>query len=133
MLLFKRFLIDAILAGEKTETRRLWDRPRVVVGSIHDIQPDLRSSFKKIPPACRIKILSVYPERLSQISTDAVKREGFPDGDVQKFISGFKDINAQKMKAKGLVPEGVSWNAWDPELWVVKFKVHREKPQSRLF
>jgi hypothetical protein len=132
-MLFKKFLIEKILSGEKTETRRLWARPMALVGSIHNVQPDLRSSFKKIPPPCRIKILRVYPERLSLITPESVKREGFPDGDVEKFIAGFKDINAQKAKAKGLVPEGVSWNDWDPVPYVVKFKIHVETQQPRLF
>lgn len=126
MLLFKRFLIEKILSGEKTETRRLWDKPRVKVGTVHQIQPDLKSSFDKVPPPCKIKILAVYRERLSRITSQSVKHEGFPDGSVANFITKFKDINAQKAKVKGLVPAGVSWNDWDPDLYVVRFRVYKE-------
>jgi hypothetical protein len=133
MMLFKRFLIDAILAGEKTETRRIWAKCRVKVGSIHQVQPDLRSSFQKAPPPCRIKILSTHLERLFDITAESVRHEGFPSGNVHEFIAGFKDINGQKAKIKNLVPDGVSWNDWNPELWVIRFKIYHESKTQKLF
>jgi len=133
MTLFKKFLIEKILKGEKTETRRLWAECHAKPGSIQVVQPDLRSQLKGLAPACKIKILSVKRERLFDITPESVVREGFPDGDVKKFIAGFKDINGQKMKRKGLVPEGVSWNDWNPELFVITFKLYHERKLQKLF
>lgn len=124
MLLFKPFLIEKILTGEKTETRRLWTNCRVKVGSIHLVHPNLRASFKQEPPACKVKILSVRQEYLGAITPDAVRREGFPDGDVKRFIDGFQEINAKKHDPSRS-PLGIM-------VWVVQFKLHHEPRQEKL-
>ena len=132
MLLFKKFLIEKILSGEKIETRRLWEKARVKLNSIQSVQPDLRSSFKKEPPVCYVKIKSLHRELLSDITPEGVIHEGFPDGDVKKFIAGFKEINAKKVKTNGLLPEGISLEDWNPNLFVVGFGLWQPDNFQRL-
>jgi len=65
MLLFKKRFLEAIRRGEKTQTIRLWKR--------RFMRPGQRSY---IPGVGRIRILSVEPVRLEEL-TDA---DAVPDG-----------------------------------------------------
>ena len=104
MILFKQYFFPLILAGVKTETRRL-GKKRWNVGSVHWACHKL---FQTEPDCC-IKILGVKQERLSAITQEAVHREGVI-GTPAEFIAKFKEIN----KGKPMEP--------DPLVWVVSFK-----------
>ena len=123
MILFKTFLLAEIKRGRKTETRRLWEKCRVKPGSIHWACHKLFQN----EPDCLVKVISVHKEHLLDITPEAVMREGFPDGNVQGFVDGFKQINAKKV-----ADPGVSYNAWNPELWVVRFKLVTLPRQTKL-
>jgi hypothetical protein len=58
------------------------------------------SELQASAPACYVKIQRIWQEHLFDITPDGVRREGFPDGNVEKFIARFKDINAQKARVK---------------------------------
>jgi hypothetical protein len=66
MLLFKKKFIDAIRAGNKTQTIRLWKVCRM--------RPGQRSY---IPGAGYIRVLSVDPVELDELSDDDARPDGF--------------------------------------------------------
>ena len=66
MLLFKPEHALLILSGTKTQTRRIWKKPRAKVGSIHLAKLKMLSTdfFAKL------EILDVHLERLGDISEE---------------------------------------------------------------
>ena len=82
MLLFKREFVAGILAGRKTQTRRLHKRPRLV-GSIHKCRTSLTDE-----PFCRILITRVFQQMLCDISEADVRKEGFKSR--IEFFEAFK-------------------------------------------
>jgi len=72
MLLFKPEHVDPILTGEKTQTRRIWKKPRAKIGSIHLAKITMLSKeyFAKL------KIMDVRKERLGDITEADAQAEG---------------------------------------------------------
>lgn len=108
-MLFKPFLIDAMKAGIKTETRRL--KLHVKPGKIYCVD---RRLYQKEHEGW-IRVESIHVEKLSQITQEAVVREGFPDGNIETFIKGFKQINEKNLAS---LPED---QKEDPTIHVIKF------------
>jgi hypothetical protein len=65
MFLFKPKHIEMILVGTKTQTRRLWKKPRARVGAIHQIKETL---FGRSRGA--IQVLGVRKEDLLEITEE---------------------------------------------------------------
>lgn len=101
MILYKREHVAPILRLDKIQTRRRGKR-RWKVGSIHQAKLNY---FSK--PFAKLEIVSVYQERLGDISEDDARREGYPS--VALYIEAFKRI----------------YGDWDPDeiVWVVNFKL----------
>src|SRR5690606_38575844 len=72
VILFKPEQVEPILVGRKTQTRRTWKRPRVKVGSVHQAKTTYHDK-----PFARIKITGLRRQRLGDISTEDVHREGY--------------------------------------------------------
>jgi hypothetical protein len=104
MLLFKPEHVEPILAGTKTQTRRIWKAPRAKVGSIHLAKTMMLSTefFAKL------EIRDVYREPLIEISDEDAKAEGY--NNAAAYFVAFCNINHLKK-----VP--------DILVYVVKFKV----------
>jgi hypothetical protein len=102
-LLFKPEHVSLILSGRKTQTRRIWDRPRAKAGAVHKAKTLLysRDYF------ALIRITAVRKERLGDISLEDVRREGYDN--LEAFKEEWIRIN----------------RAWDPELevYVVSFEL----------
>ncbi len=107
-MLFKPDHVEPILAGRKTQTRRLGAR-RWREGSIHACYTRPPFARGGAEPFCRVRIKDVRRERLSSISMDDAVAEGY--GSIEDFYAAFRRINA----AQGL--------ELDPEVWVVAFEV----------
>jgi len=72
MLLFKSEHVNPILTGEKTQTRRIWKKPRAKIGSVHLAKTKMLSKeyFAKL------MILDVWKERLGDITEADAQAEG---------------------------------------------------------
>jgi hypothetical protein len=104
MLLFRPEHIAPILAGTKTETRRIWKKQRVKVRSIQLAKTKMLSTEY----FARLKIRYVKKQRLGAITMAEVQREGYSR----------KDEYLQKVCEINKIP-------YDPELevFVVGFEV----------
>ena len=91
MILFKPYHIFPILIGQKTQTRRTWEKPRVKIGSIQKAKTAMISKAY----FAQLRILAVYPQRLGDLTDqDAYEEGGYTlDGYKQAFqkIYGFWD------------------------------------------
>ncbi|MCK9571192.1 ASCH domain-containing protein [Candidatus Pacearchaeota archaeon] len=87
MLLFKPEHVAPILAGTKTQTRRIWARKHANVGAIHLAKTKMLSKeyFAKL------EILDVYQEDLLDISDEDAKAEGYLSRD--EYLVAFCRIN----------------------------------------
>ncbi len=81
-MLFKPYLVQPILNGTKTETRRLWKRRLVKVGGSYKA----KTSFRSNSTFATISITYIRIERLGSIDSDGVKREGCKSLDEFKRI-----------------------------------------------
>lgn len=91
-------MVEAVKRREKDVTRRTW-RPRYAVqfarkharwnGLPHkaDVIAYDNSPRHGGKPFAKLRILSVFYQDVSGITPDEVRREGFPDGDVEKFLA----------------------------------------------
>ena len=72
MLLFKPEHVETILTDKKTQTRRIWKKPRAKVGSVHLAKTKMLSKeyFAKL------RILDVRQERLGDITEADAQAEG---------------------------------------------------------
>ncbi len=104
MLLFKPEHQQPILDGMKTQTRRIWKKPRAKVGSVHLAKNKMMSKEY----FARIEILAVYQERLIEITDDDARAEGYSN--TEAYLTAFCRINHLAE-----VP--------DIMVYVVKFKV----------
>ena len=104
MILFKSEHVGPILTGTKTQTRRIWKKPRAKVGAVHLAKTKMlsREYFAKL------RILDVYREFPSDISDDDARAEGYDDAEA--YLKAFCRINRLSE-----VP--------DKTVFVVKFEV----------
>ncbi len=72
MFLFQPEHIEAIHNGSKTETRRIWKKPRAKVGAIHLIKTQMLSKVNY----GSIKILDVRQKHLLDITEEDARAEG---------------------------------------------------------
>jgi hypothetical protein len=102
-MLFKPYLIEPILDGRKTETRRLWKRCLVKANKLYDARTDFHN--KSI--FATIKITYVRKEKLGSINDDGIRREGCTS--IEEFRKIWIDI----------------YGRWDPdtEVFVIGFRV----------
>lgn len=100
-MLFKPYLMEPVLNGSKTESRRLWKRCMVRVNGVYDA----KTNFRNESTFARIRITYVRRERLGSINIDGVRKEGCKsleefkkiwtdiygnwDDDTQVFVIGF--------------------------------------------
>ena len=103
-----------ILDESKTETRRLgwWFLERGDTLCVVRKGMGLKKG-EKVVRLKTIIVLSTYPEKLKDITQDAVRREGFPDKTPEWFIDFFCRSH------KGCTPETV--------VNVIKFKYYKEQ------
>lgn len=104
MILFRPEHVAPILAGAKTQTRRMGDK-RWNVGAVHQCKTTL---FSPDPPFAHVRILDVAQERLRSISHDDAVAEGYTG--IGTFLTAFYAINRMATDA-------------DPRVWVVRFEV----------
>ena len=71
-MLFKPYLVEPILKGAKTETRRLWKRCLVKVGGNYKAKTNFRSNSA----FATIKIAYIRREKLGTVNSDDAKKEG---------------------------------------------------------
>ncbi|MFQ5880149.1 MAG: ASCH domain-containing protein [Dehalococcoidia bacterium] len=102
-LLFRPEHVEPILQGVKTETRRLWQRPRVRVGAVH------RAKLRMLSPDhfALLRITGLRQERLRQISDEDAGWEGGYTRET--FLDKWFEIHPRS-------PD-------DPPVWVVEFAV----------
>ncbi len=135
MLLFKAECVPMILSRKKTQTRRLWKKPRVKVGSIQKCYsgglpiskckvcegygyqtPKCRAcnGTGLLQPFARVKILRVWQEYLTSISEDDAHAEGYESSKV--YLDAFCHINhIESAKLAMLV--------YDPTVYALEFKL----------
>ncbi len=109
MILFRPEHVDPILAGTKTQTRRLGAK-RWNVGAVHQARTrmmDASSTF------AHLRILEVRRELLHEISAADVRAEGYPSGSPAEFVNVFNEIN----RTAGLI------ESWRMYVWVVRFEL----------
>lgn len=109
MLLFKPEHVPLILDGTKTETRRIWKKARVRVGSLQKAKTKLMSKdFFAI-----LRITDVHREVFQSITEEGALAEGGYTRDA--YIRKFFEINPKisKLTDGGKIPFNV---------WVVKFE-----------
>ena len=112
MILFKQQHVEPILSGKKTQTRRLWKRPRVKVGAIHRCYTKPPWGRGGAEPFAQIRVLALRQEKLGDITDDAAQAEGYPN--MEEFVMAFLRIN-----------EIEDPNHLELPLWVVEFEVCR--------
>ncbi len=81
-MLFKSYLVEPILNGKKTETRRPWTRCLVKVGGVYKA----KVGYGRNSVFGNIKITYVRRERLGNIDPGGVRREGCTSLDEFKQI-----------------------------------------------
>lgn len=118
-MIFKQVMVDQILAGDKTMTRRPVkdDLPcRYAVGNTYSVQPD-----RGMKGVARIRVLAVRRERWFEITEEDAMAEGFragyvPEGDREVW----RTARAQFFTyLRGLYMRLV----WDAECWVIEFEL----------
>lgn len=114
MILFKPENVAPILAGEKTETRRL-GKKRWNVGSTHLFYT--RPPFVRVDPGdpfAKVLILDVHQEELGEIGDAGARREGYQNREV--YLAAFDRINGKTSR--------------ETLVWVVRFELFLE-PEER--
>ena len=111
MILFKTEHVPPILAGTKTQTRRLWPKgPRAKVGSVHWFQTGMKPSSR----FARAKILRVWQEPLGDLSHAEALSEGYKSR--REYLMAFYAIN----KIKEVEDQD---RALSEPVWCVEFEV----------
>jgi hypothetical protein len=105
LVIFRPQLVEKILAGEKTETRRKVGpdgKRRYRPGRTYAVQPG-RTEMG----VARIRVLSAEPEALKEVTEEGARREGF--GNRAEFLDYWRGL----------------YGAADPEqaVWVVRFEL----------
>jgi hypothetical protein len=113
MILFKRYHVQQILDGTKTETRRCWKNRKPRIHSVHLAKVTMLS--KEF--FARLLIENCYTQRLGDISEQEARAEGY--GSREEYIAKFYEINKKKLRQLGIKePEVVNLR-----VTAVKFKV----------
>jgi hypothetical protein len=109
--------LEMMLNGEKTQTRRQWDSPRLKIGnSYRVVRSDVPGSLftpRDEAPAY-ITVEDIWEEPLDAISEEDANKEG--GYTKTEFKDRWKEING-------------NWNP-DETVWVVKFKTHETDPRT---
>ena len=108
MIIFRQRFIAPILAGRKTQTRRLWKKARVRIGGIYEGR-----TYRAGKPFVRLHVLDVERERLGNISEEDAVREGYETS--AEFLKDFFAMHEGKFRP------GVDW--LDHQVWVMSFEV----------
>lgn len=90
MILFKKEFIEPIMAGEKTQTRRLWLNCRAKPGSFHWAQTTLKPDSR----FARLFIIRSEEWDGVSISDDDAKAEGFDTA--EEFWKKFNELNTNR-------------------------------------
>ena len=110
-MLFQEEHIRQIRNGEKTVTRRDWERRQVRAGGIYIASTEMFCSHEEAD--CYIRVTDVYEEYLGEITPAQADREG--GYTVEAFEQVWREING-------------SFDPWD-RITVVEFEyVGREHP-----
>lgn len=72
MLLFKPEHVEPILTGGKTQTRRVWKKPRAKIESVHLAKTKMLSKAY----FAKLRILDAHQERLGDITEADAQAEG---------------------------------------------------------
>jgi hypothetical protein len=104
-MMFRNKYLKLICSGQKTQTRRIWNKPKCRVGDICYAKSNKSISrrYRGIP----IRIVDMYMQRLGDITPEEVKKEGF--NTFSEFKSDWIEIYGE-------------WNP-DQKVWVVVFEV----------
>jgi hypothetical protein len=106
VLLFKPEHVNPIDIELKTETRRMWSKRRVKIGSIHKAKTKMLSKNY----FALLQVVNVYQEKLRSITAEGARAEG--GYTVESYIDKFYEINPQLDRKDFPF-------VW---VWVVKFK-----------
>ena len=101
MLLFKKKFLEAIRHGEKTQTIRLWDRPRM--------KPGQRSY---IPGIGYISILAVDPVELDRLTDADARPDGFASAALLR--EEIRSLYAEKLQ-KGFLAFRIRFAVFPPK------------------
>lgn len=107
VMLFRPEHVAPILDGVKTQTRRLWDRPRVKAGNTYQARTTL---LKRDSTFALITVKRVWKERLRDISGIDAAREGYASETA--FWEAFARINGKDVTQELL----------DTEVWAIEFE-----------
>ena len=110
-MMFKRELLDLVVSGKKTQTRRLHKRV-LREGRIYALKRSWIESTGDY-----IKITRVTRQRLGEVNEDEAAKEGFSS--IEEFQKAWIRING----------------SWDPEMEVIVYDFELTEPppkQSRL-
>ena len=109
-MLFQPEHIDQIRTGEKTATRRDWDRPQAVAGNVYQATTDMFVSHDECD--CYIRATDVYQQPLGEMSERDAQLEG--GYSLAEFRDLWRDLNG----------------AWDPDalVTVVEFDYAGREP-----
>jgi len=97
MLLFKSEHVGSILSGRKTETRRIWEKWRCNVNSVHLAKTRMLSSDY----FARLIISDRWEEQLGDITDGGAWREGYDSR--EEYLQKFQEINSKSLR-KSCIP-----------------------------
>jgi len=110
-MMFKKDLLEKVISGLKTQTRRL-HKHALKKGRIYAVKRNWLETTGDY-----VRITKVYPQKLSDITQEEIRKEGFIGLD--KFRDAWIRING----------------SWDPEMIVTVYEFELAEPppkQSRL-
>lgn len=110
-MLFTSEHIKQIINGEKTQTRRLWDKKQVKVGNSYRACESLFTPREESPAYILVK--DVYEEPLGDLTEKNAQKEG--EYTVQEFKELWINMHGQ-------------WNE-DKLVWVVDFDGYEKDPR----
>jgi len=106
-MMFQRELLDLVISGKKTQTRRLHKHP------LKEKQKYVikRNWYKNTEHYIQIK--KVYPQKLSDVTQEEAIKEGF---------SGLDEFREAWIRING---------SWDPEMFVTVYEFELAKPPPK--
>lgn len=111
-MLFTEEHIAQIISGEKTQTRRLWDKKQVKKGNSYRACESLFTP--RVDSPAYILVLDVYQENLGKLSESDANEEG--------------GYTREEFKELWIDMHGC-WNKND-SVWVVKFEGYENDPRQ---